>query len=48
MSANDASRIVSDESVVILHIVASLTNDSRDIICNRDMFIVQAADNSGW
>ncbi len=48
MSANDASRIVSDESVVMLHIVASLTDNFICIIYNRDMFLVQAADNSGW
>ncbi len=47
MSANDGSRIVFDESVVMLHIVASLTDDSRGIISNCDMFIVQAAGKSG-
>ncbi len=42
MSVNDASRIIIDDSGVMLQIVASLTNDSRGIIYDRNMFIVQA------
>ncbi len=43
MSLNDASRIIIDNSRVMLPIVASLTDDSRGIIYDRNMFIVQAA-----
>ncbi len=42
MSVNDASRIVIDDSRVMLQIVDSLTDDSRGVICNLNMFIVQA------
>ncbi len=42
MSENDASRIAIDDSGVKLQIVASLTDDSRDVIYNRNVFIVQA------
>ena len=42
MSGNDISRIVIDDSRVLLQIVASLTDDSRGVIYNRNMFIVQA------
>ncbi len=44
MSVNDASRILMDNSTVIIHIVASLTVDSRGVIYNCNMFIVQATE----
>ncbi len=44
MSVNDASRIVIDDSWVALQIVASLTDDSRGVIYDCNMFIVQATD----
>ncbi len=36
------SRIVTDNSTEMLQIVASLTDNSRGVIYNRNMFIVQA------
>jgi hypothetical protein len=42
MNVNDASRIVIDDSRVTLQIVASLTDDSRGVFYDCDMFIVQA------
>ncbi len=42
MSVNDFSTIVIDDSRVKLQIVVSLTDDSRGIIYNHNMFIVQA------
>ncbi len=42
MSIDDASRIVIDNSRVMLLIVGSLTNNSRGVIYNRNMFKVQA------
>jgi hypothetical protein len=44
MSINDASRIVIDDSRVVLQIVASHTDDSRGVTYDPHMFIVQ---NSG-
>ncbi len=44
MSVNDASRIVIDYPRLTLQIVASLTDDSRDIIYNCIMFRVLATD----
>jgi hypothetical protein len=44
MSVNDASRIVIDDSRVMLQIVASLTDNSRGIIYYCYMFIVQNTD----
>ncbi len=44
MSVNDASRIISDDSRVMLQIVVSLTDDSRVNIYNCNMFIAQAND----
>jgi hypothetical protein len=41
MSVNDASRIVIDESRLMLQIVASLTDDSKGVIYNYSMFIIQ-------
>ncbi len=41
MGLNGASRIVNDNSRVMLQIVGSLTDDSRGIIYNHFMFIVQ-------
>ena len=38
MSENDASRIIIDDSRVMLQIVASLTDDSRGVIYNRNVF----------
>ncbi len=42
MSVNDAPIITIDDSRVMLRIVASLTDDSRGIIYNCNMIIVQA------
>jgi hypothetical protein len=42
MSVNDAPRIVIDDSWVKVQIVASLTDNSRGIIYNHNMFMVQA------
>jgi len=42
MSGNDASRIQIDDSRVMLQIMVSLTDNSRGIIYESNMFIVQA------
>jgi hypothetical protein len=42
MSLNDASRIVIDDSRVMLQIVAPLTDNSRGVIYDCNMFIIQA------
>ncbi len=42
MSENDAARIIIDDSRAMLQIVASLTGNSRGIINDSNMFIVQA------
>jgi hypothetical protein len=42
MSVNDASRIIIDDSRVMPQIVASLTDDSRGIIYDSNIFIVWA------
>ncbi len=42
MSVNDASMIIIDNSRVTLQIVASLIDDSRGIIYNCNMFIIEA------
>ena len=42
MSVNDASRIIIDNLGVMLKVVASLTDNSRGMIYNCNMFIVQA------
>jgi hypothetical protein len=42
MSGNDASRTVSDNSRVMLQIVALLTEDSIGLIYDHNTFIVQA------
>jgi hypothetical protein len=44
MSVNDLSRIVIEDSGVTLQIVASLTDNSRGIVYNCNMFIVQATE----
>jgi hypothetical protein len=41
MSVNDASRIVINDSWVMLQIVASVRDNSRGAIYNRNMFTVQ-------
>jgi hypothetical protein len=41
MSVNEASRIVFDDSRVALQIMAPLTDNSRFIIYDHNMFIVQ-------
>jgi hypothetical protein len=43
MIVNDASRIAMNNSRVTLQIVASLTDNSRGIIYDHNVFIVQAA-----
>ncbi len=45
MSENDAFRITTDNSKVMIRIAASLTINSRGAIYNCNMFIVQA---TGW
>ena len=42
MSINDTSRIVIDDPRVVIQIVASLIDDSRGVIYDCNMFIVQA------
>ncbi len=42
MSVNDASRIVTDNSIVMLKFVVLVNDHSRGIIYYRNMFIVQA------
>ncbi len=42
MSVIDASRILGDDSGVMLQSVMSIADDSRGIIYDRNMFIVQA------
>ncbi len=42
MRVNDASRIVLDDSRVTLQIGATPVDNSRGVINNRNMFIVQA------
>ncbi len=42
MSEYDATRIIIDYSRVMLQIVASLTDNSRDIIYDYSMFIIQS------
>ncbi len=42
MRVNDASRIIIDKSRVTLQIVVSLSDGSRGIIYDRNMFILQA------
>ncbi len=42
MIVDYASQIVIDNSRLMLEIVASLTDDSRGVIYNHNMFIVQA------
>ncbi len=46
MNVNDASRIVIDDSRMMLQIVASLTDNSKGIIYNGNMLIVQAGNNT--
>ncbi len=43
MSVNDVFRITIDNSRVMLQIVVSLTDDSRGIIYDCNLFIVQAS-----
>ncbi len=47
MSLNDASRIIINDSTVMLQIVTSLTDDYRVIIYDCNMFIVQATGENG-
>jgi len=42
MSVNDASRIITEDKKVTLKIVASLTDDSRGVNYDCNMFIDQA------
>jgi hypothetical protein len=42
MSVNDASKIELDDSRVVLQIVALLTDNSRGIIYECNVFIIQA------
>ncbi len=44
MSVNDASRIVIDDSRVMLLIVASLSDNSKGVMYDCNKFIVQASD----
>jgi len=48
MSVNDTSMSLIEDSRVMLQIVATLTDDSRGVIYNRNMFIVQGSALSGW
>ncbi len=42
MSKNDASKLIINDTRVMLQKLASLTDYSRGVIYNRNMFIVQA------
>ncbi len=42
MSVNDASSITIDNSRLMFLVVASLTDDSKGIIYNHNVFIAQA------
>ncbi len=44
MSENDASKIIIDDSKVMLQIVASLTDNSRSIIYDHNMLMVQGTE----
>ncbi len=44
MSVNDVYKIIIDAFRVTLQIVASLTDDSRGFIHDRNVFIVHATD----
>ncbi len=46
MIVNDASGIIIDDSTVMLQIVAPLTDDSTGVIYDRNVFIVQAREQS--
>jgi len=46
MSVADSSKIIFEDSRVMLLIVASLTDNSIGIICDHNMFIVQATGGS--
>jgi hypothetical protein len=46
MSVNDTPRIVIYDYIVMMQIVASLTVDSRGVIYNHNMPIVQATDST--
>ncbi len=48
MSVNDASRIIIDDSRVMLQSLVSLADDSRGVIYDCNMFIVQAADLASY
>ncbi len=48
MSENDTSRIVIDNSRVMIQIVASLTDNSRGVIYDPSMFIVQTTESSNF
>ncbi len=48
MSENDASSIVIDNSSVTLQILVSLTDDSRGVIHDHNMFTVQATDGQAY
>ncbi len=45
MYVKDASRIIIDNTIVMLQIVASLTDNSRVIIYNHNNFIVQGTEH---
>ncbi len=47
-SLNDDSRVVTGDSSVTLQFVVSLTDDSRGIFYNYNMFIVQAIARQWW
>jgi len=40
-----SARVISYAPIVILQIVASLTDDSKDVIYDQNLFIVQATDS---
>jgi hypothetical protein len=46
MRVNDLSRIIMDNSRVMLQIVVSLTDNYRGVIYNHIMFIVQATERT--
>ncbi len=42
MSVHDTSKVIIDDSKVMLQIVTSLIDDTRSIICNHNILILQA------
>ncbi len=48
MRVYDPSRIILDDSRVMLQILASVTDNSRGVIYNRNVFMVQVNGDQGY